>query len=112
MGEDAPVASSYSYLFGPIIAACGIGVMVLILRWAFSRGSSVVAAPAQSGTPEEYGLLVSVATPATYIEGEISRRSLEEAGIRATLASTTDGPRLMVWPSDEKRAQELLNRSR
>lgn len=44
----------------------------------------MVAAPARPGSPEGYGLLISVATPATHIAGEISRRSLDQAGIRVT----------------------------
>lgn len=103
-----PSWGSFSYAFGPIMAIALIGVFVLILRWVFSRGSSVVAAPPRSGTVEEYGLLVPVASPATYVEGEIQRRQLEDSGVRATLATTLDGPRIMVWPQDADRARELL----
>jgi hypothetical protein len=100
--------NSYSYLFGPFAAFLGIGVMVFILRWSSRRGASVVAAPAKPGSASEYGLLVPIATPATYIEGEILRRRLEEAGVRATLAQTLDGPRVMVWPVDADRARTVL----
>lgn len=100
---------SFSYLFGPVVAFIAMGVMVLLLRWAFSsKKTSVVAAAAKPGTAEEYGMLVPIATPANYIEGEMLRRSLEEAGIRANLASTLDGPRVMVWPADESRARDVL----
>jgi hypothetical protein len=68
----------------------------------------VVAAPARSGSVEEYGLLVSVAAPDSYAEGEMTRRLLEDAGIRANLATTLDGPRVMVWPADEVRARQIL----
>jgi len=53
-----------------------------------------------------------VATPSTYVEGEIRRRTLEDARIRAQLAQTLDGPRLMVWPQDADRARELVARGR
>lgn len=46
--------------------------------------------------------------PGTYIEGEVLRRRLEAAGIRANLAETLDGPRVMVFPDDETRARALL----
>jgi hypothetical protein len=105
------VGTSYSYAVGPIMAFLFLGVLILILRWAFRRGASVVAAPPRSGTSDEYGLLVPIATPPSYIEGEIVRRQLEDAGIRATLAQTLDGPRVMVWPSDEERARSQLRRS-
>ena len=105
-----PSWGSFSYAFGPLMAAGLIGLFVVILRWAFSRGSSVVAAAPTPGTADEYGLLVPVATPGTYIEGEILRRGLEDAGIRATLTTTLDGPRVLVWPRDEARAREALAR--
>ncbi len=110
MLHHRPVGNSYSYIVGPLIAFAGLGILVLLLRWAFSRGGSVVAAPARPGTPQEYGLLIPVASPATYIEGEILRRNLEDAQIKATLAQTVDGPRVMVWPQDEKAARALITR--
>lgn len=102
------MSGSFSFLFGPLVAAGGLAILIVILRWAFRRGESVVAAPARSGATEEYGLLVSVAAPGSYAEGEITRRRLEDAGIRANLAHTLDGPRVMVWPADENRARQIL----
>lgn len=107
-----PAWNSFSFAFGPIVAVILVGMFALILRWAFRRGSSVVAAPPRRGSTDEYGLLVAVASPATYIEGEILRRHLEDRGMRANLASTLDGPRLMVWPADVARAREALTRDR
>lgn len=110
-GNDVPVGNSFSYAFGPLIAFVAIGVLVLILRWAFSsKRTSVVAAASKPGTADEYGMLTPIASPATYIDGEILRRRLEDAGIRANLASTLDGPRVMVWPQDEQRARDVLTR--
>lgn len=103
-----PAWNAFSFVFGPLFALLGIGLLVLVLRWAFSRGSSVVAAAPSPGAADEYGLLVPVAAPSTYVEGEIWRRTLESGGIRANLAQTLDGPRLMVWPADEARARALL----
>ena len=103
---------SWSYLYGPIMGFAVIGLMVLILRWAFGRGTSVVERPPQAGAPTEYGLLDPVASPATYIEAELLRQRLESARIKATVAMTNDGPRLMVWPQDKDRAIELLSASR
>ena len=100
--------NSYSYIFGPGAAFGGIAVMVFILRWSSRRGASLVAPPAKAGPDSEYGLLVPVASPPNYVEGEILRRRLESAGLRATLAQTLNGPRIMVWPADEDRARVLL----
>jgi hypothetical protein len=85
-----------------------IGLMVLLLRWAFGRGTSVVESPPRTGSPTEYGLLDPIASPETYIEAELLRQRLESAHIRATVAMTNDGPRLMVWPQDKARALELI----
>ena len=100
--------NSYSYIVGPVAAFGGIAVMVFILRWSSRRGASLVAPPAKAGPDSEYGLLVPVASPPNYVEGEILRRRLESAGLRATLAQTLNGPRIMVWPADEDRARMLL----
>ena len=105
-----PSWGSFSYAFGPLVAAGLIGLFVVILRWAFSRGSSVVAPAPTPGSVDQYGLLVPVASPGSYIEGEVLRRTLEDAGVKATLTQTLDGPRVMVWPKDEERARELLAR--
>ncbi len=107
-----PSWGSFSYAFGPIVAVGLIAVFVLVLRWAFGGRSSVVASPAKPGTPDDYGMLVPIASPGSYAEGEIVRRGLEDAGIRATLATTLDGPRVMVWPADEKQARAHLARRR
>ena len=40
------------------------------------------------------------------------RRTLEDARIRATLAQTLAGPRLMVFPEDADRAREVVARGR
>lgn len=107
--HDGGVGNSFSYLFGPIVAFLAIGVLVVVLRWAFnSRKTSVVAAAPRAGSQDEYGMLVPVASPPTYIDGEILRRRLEDAGIKANLANTLDGPRVMVWPKDEQRARQTL----
>ena len=108
MPHHGGVGTSYSYAVGPIMAFVFLGVLILLLRWAFRRGASVVAAPPRKGATSDYGLLVPIATPPTYVEGEIIRRELEDAGIRATLAQTLEGPRIMVWPGDETRARAKL----
>ena len=106
-----PAWNSFSFAFGPLVAVGLVGLFVLILRWAFRRGASVVAAAPRPGPSDDYGLMVPVASPATYIDGEVVRRRLEGHGVRATLAQTLDGPRVMVWPADEARAREVLGRS-
>jgi hypothetical protein len=102
---------SWSYLYGPLMALVGIGVLAVILRWATRGGTSLVERPARPGDAGEYGLLNVVAAPDTYIEAELLRQQLESAAIKATVAMTNDGPRVMVWPADEDDAKELVSRT-
>jgi hypothetical protein len=97
-----------SYLFGPLIALIVVGVLALLLRWAFGKGGSLVARRPKPGPESDYGLLVSIASPATYVEGEMLRRRILDAGLHATLVQTAAGPRLMVWEQDELAARALL----
>lgn len=99
---------SYSYVFGPLLAFGALGVLVLLLRWAFAHGTSLVERRPRAGSPEEYGLLVPVAEPPTFVEAEIMRRRLVDAGLRATLAPTTQGPAVMVFPRDLDKARAVL----
>ncbi|GAB2682422.1 hypothetical protein [Thalassiella azotivora] len=85
-----------------------LAVLVLLLRWTFSRGRSVVSRPPRAGRPDEYGLLVSVAEPGTFIEAEVLAARLRDAGLRATLAPTSDGPRVLVFERDRATALTVL----
>ena len=85
-----------------------VGVLALILKWAFARGKSVIERTPKIGSEDEYGALVVVASPNNHIEGEILRLKLVDAKIKATLTQTKDGPRLFVFASDEKIARAIL----
>lgn len=98
----------WSFLWGPLVSLVVLALLVLLLRWTFSRGTSLVARPGKPGPVHDYGLLVAIASPSTYIEGELARRRLEDAGLRATLAHTVEGPRLMVFAEDEAQARAVL----
>lgn len=103
-----PAWENYSYAFGPLVALVVVLVLVLLLRWTFSRGRSLVERRALPGDEQDYGLLTAVAAPPTFVEAELLRRRLLEHSIRATLAPTTAGPRVMVFPDDVALAQEVL----
>lgn len=85
-----------------------LGILIIFLRWAFSRGKSVVERPSRVGNDDEYGLLEVVASPGNYIEGEMLKRKLHEHGIKATLTQTKQGPRIMVFRNEVKAAQAIL----
>ena len=97
-----------SFLFAPLMAFLALGVLALLLRWAFSSGHSLVARRPRVGASTEYGLLVPVARPPTVVQAEVVRRHLVARGVRATLAPATDGPTVLVWPQDASLAREIL----
>ncbi|KWX04070.1 hypothetical protein TH66_09030 [Carbonactinospora thermoautotrophica] len=101
---------SSSYLLVPFVVFLVMGLLMLLLRWTFSRGRSLVARPPRTGHPTEYGMLVSVAAPRSYEEGERLRQQLLDQDIRATVTLTDQGLRLFVWPEDELRARTVLDR--
>jgi hypothetical protein len=103
-----PSWGNYSYAFGPLVALLAVAALTLLLRWTFSRGTSLVERRSRPGTPTDYGLLETVAAPATFVEAEMLRRRLLDHHIQATLAPTTEGPRVMVWPADVAIARTVL----
>lgn len=104
--RDTVAVPDWSALFTSVLV---VGVLALLLRWAYGgRRQSVVERRPRAGAPEDYGLMVAVASPGTFVQGEVDRQRLEAAGIRARLVTTNDGPRLMVLEEDESRARRLL----
>lgn len=102
-------AQRHTHLFAPFIAFLVIGVVILLLRWAYSgRRDTLLASRAKPGAPDEYGLLVSVATPASAEEGDSIRDRLQRAGMRVTLAETRSGLHVLVWPADAGKARATL----
>lgn len=105
-----PAWSTYSYLFGPLVAMLIMGIIVMMLRWGFRRGQSLVADEPTSGAVDEYGLMVPVAAAEDYVRAEMQKRMLLDHGVKVNLVRTTEGPRLMVWSKDRDRALDLLSR--
>jgi hypothetical protein len=99
---------SYSYVYGPLVAVGALSLLVLVLRWSAKPGGSLIERRVRPSDPDDYGMLVAVSMPRTYADGEMQRLTLEDQGVRATLATTVDGPRLMVFPDDEERARAIL----
>ncbi|WP_432543192.1 hypothetical protein [Kineococcus sp. SYSU DK002] len=109
---DSTDWGSYSYAFGPVMALLAVGVLVVLLRWTYARGKSVVERRPAQGSSDDYGLLEVVSAPPTFVEAEVQRRTLVDAGIRATLAPTTEGPRVMVFPTEAGLARQILDQRR
>jgi hypothetical protein len=85
-----------------------MGLLMILLRWAFARGRSVVERPVIAGEDSQYGLLKVVASPKNHIEGEMLRQKLIENGIKATLTQTKSGPRVLVFPEELSAASAIL----
>ncbi|MGL4172731.1 MAG: hypothetical protein ACRCTR_01460 [Actinomycetota bacterium] len=107
-----PSWGSYSFVYGPLVAFAAMGVLIGLLRWTFRRGRSLAEREPRDGSPDQYGLLIPVAAPSTVIEAELTRAHLARHGIRATVATTTRGPRVMVFPDQAPIARALLRESR
>jgi hypothetical protein len=108
-GDTGGVPGSEVDIFwGPGVALLVVGVLALLLRWTFSHGTSLVERRARAGHEDEYGALVPVAAPGSVVEAELLRLTLVDAGIRATMARTVDGPRVLVFPEEARTARALL----
>jgi hypothetical protein len=86
-----------------------VGVMALILKWAFSNNKSVVERAKKIGNEDEYGLLKVAASPKNHIEGEMLRQKLLSVGIKASLSQTKTGPKILVFEKDLKIAKATLS---
>ena len=86
-----------------------VGVMAVILKWAFSGNKSVIEKDKRIGHEDEYGLPRFAHSPKNHIEGEMLRQKLIAVGIKATLSQTKSGPKLLVFEKDLKIAKATLN---
>jgi hypothetical protein len=101
---------SLSFFYGPVVAMFGIGILILFLRWGWTRGKSVVGASRRPGDPTDYGQLEVVASCANLVEAEVLKLALKDAGLQATVANTTAGPKVYVWPKDREIAKHILSK--
>jgi hypothetical protein len=103
-----PSWGSFSFAYGPVVATVVLVALVVVLRWAAGRGQSVVAAGARPGAPSDYGVLVAVAAPRSQQQADQLQRDLAQRDIACTVARTTQGLRLMVWPDQEAAARSVI----
>jgi hypothetical protein len=86
-----------------------VGLLAVILRWAYSKNNSLIERDKKIGNEDQYGLLKVVAAPKNHIEGEMLRQKLISVGIKATLSQTNTGPKILVFEKDLKIAKATLN---
>lgn len=101
---------SYHYLVGPAVAVLAVVLLVLLCRWTFSTGGSLVRTVRRPVGPVDYGLLVPAATVTAPEDAQLLRDLLVESGIRATVAASTApvGLQVLVFRSDLARARSLV----
>ena len=85
-----------------------VGLLALILRWAYSSNNSLVERDKKIGSDDQYGLLKVAASPKNHIEGEMLRQKLLSVGIKATLSQTNTGPKILVFEKDLKISKATL----
>ncbi len=86
-----------------------VGLLAVLLRWAYSNNNSLIERDKKIGSEDEYGLLKVVTSPKNHIEGEMLRQKLLSVGIKATLSQTKSGPKILVFEEDLKIARATLN---
>jgi hypothetical protein len=100
--------TTFEFFAAPLIGLIIVGGLVVFLRWAFSRGDSLVRRNDTSPAPRDtFGLLVDIRTTESYSEARRLVERLTAAKIRATAARTTDGWTVYVWPADESAARDI-----
>lgn len=97
------------YFIGPFVVLVPFGLLVLILRWAFSRGDSLVRRVDDGpAPPDTFGLLTDVHTTKNYADARKLIELLTREHIRATAARTTKGWAVYVWPADVEAARAII----
>lgn len=95
------------YVIGPVIALVVTGVLAMLLHKALTRHDAV--RPRPDGRPDDFGLLVPVATCRDRVDADLVREHLRTAGIRSTLATATDGRiRVLVFADALDKARRLV----
>jgi hypothetical protein len=104
------VVNAADYFLGPLLVLVPLGVLVLVLRWAFSRGDSLVRrVDERPAPPDTFGLLTDVHTASTYADARKLIELLTKEHIRATAARTTKGWAVYVWPADLDAARRIID---
>ena len=84
----------------------------MVARWASSGGASLIENQPTTGSAEEYGLMIPVASPrSSRASSEVASR-LGAAGVRCAEVDTTEGHRVMVWAEDVAQARAVLDTPR
>ena len=108
--HERVTGTSFSFLYGPLVASAALGVIILICRWVFAPPPSARRTAAPAPSRGEYGLLEPVATVRTPEDAALLRDVLRDAGVRGTVADGAAPGELvvLVFRDDAERARALV----
>jgi hypothetical protein len=95
-------------LLGPVVAACAMGVIVLMCRWVFSTSHRKPPVTATPGT-RDLGLLVPVAGVRTRADADMLVELLRGAGVRASVSEDELEVQVLVFARDADTARRLVS---
>lgn len=109
-GHTGPVPmspmSAWDYVFLPVATTVVIGLLALILRWAYAgRHRRGIAKPGSAG---DHGLLVPMTTVRDPERAASMVAALNASGIRASLSGDAGRQLLLVWPTQVEEAWRRL----
>lgn len=105
----AMLALDGPYIVGPVIALVVTGVLALLLHRALTRPDRPLFPTVVSTRPDDYGLLVPVATCRDRVDADLVREHLMTAGIRSTLTTDPDGRvKILVFADALDKARRLV----
>lgn len=107
------VVSSYHFLVGPVVALATVGLLALVLRWAFSTDHRDERRDREARRRAriaggDYGLLVPIRTVAAAGDAESLQALLVARGIRATVGAAPQGGWVVLVFRSERHAAERL----
>ncbi|MDQ3629518.1 MAG: hypothetical protein M3419_12055 [Actinomycetota bacterium] len=98
--------SALDYAFLPLATTVLIGLLALLLRWAYgNRGGRGAVKPGSAG---DHGLLVPMTTVRDPEQAASMVAALNASGIRASLSGTAGRQLLLVWPTQVEDAWRRL----
>lgn len=102
-----PLSSDVEFLVAPLLSLAVVALLALVLRWAFGSTGGRRATP-RPGAPGDHGLLMPMLTVRDPRRASELVTALRAEGVRASLSGPPGRQLLLVWPTEVRRAADLL----
>lgn len=102
-----PFSADVEFLVAPLLSMAAVGLLALVLRWAFGSAGGRRATP-RPGAPGDHGLLMPMLTVRNPQRAAELVALLRADGVRASLSGPPGRQLLLVWPTEVSRAAALL----